>query len=110
MRILISVLAMLVVGVLATQAKADLTASKGSDREWIAESSYCGPYKSETTDIKIDGDGTFSYVSRGDKGWSATVKGNLKHSEAEATDVTSDGTGTNRIKNIKISALYFLSV
>jgi type IV secretory pathway VirB9-like protein len=84
------------------EAPAKVASSKGADREWVAEYTYCQLQKQEFKDIKIDEDGTFSWNQFDGKkpnGWLAFLKGNLKHNEAEV--VKDKSRNTARLKSIK---------
>ena len=94
---------LMALALVAALALPTLAATAGAaDEEWIAESGYCGPYKHEFKDIKIDEDGTFSFDEQNPiDGWSGSVKGNLKHNEAKSFDVSYMNNTTARLRKFK---------
>ena len=68
------------------EASAKVASSKGADREWKAETGYCGRNKQGYREIKIDENGAFSlfqfYAPVPNLGH-VFIKGNLRRNEAE---------------------------
>ena len=68
------------------EASAKVASSKGADREWKAETGYCGRNKQGYREIKIDENGAFSlfqFYAPEPNLWHVFIKGNLRRNEAE---------------------------
>ena len=74
------------------EASVKVASSKGADREWIAETGYCGKNKQGYKEIKIDENGAFSlfqFYAPEPNLWHTFIKGNLRRNEAELDRVKS---------------------